>query len=93
MGQTRRQELIMHLAAGPATVRDLADLMNLRVRDVVDDLEHALRSADGRLTVAPAVCLKCGYAFVDRQRYTRPSRCPGCRGERISWPVLQIHEA
>ena len=30
------------------------------------------------------------YAFEDRRRYTRPSRCPSCRGERITWPELRI---
>ena len=91
MTQTRRQELITHLEAGPATVRDLAELMNLRVRDVVEDLDHALRSlGDRKLIVEPALCLKCDFAFEDRRRYTRPSRCPNCRGERITWPVLRI---
>lgn len=91
MTVTRRQELIQHLEAGPTTVRDLADLMHLRVRDVVDDLEHIRRSlGDHRVCVEPAVCLKCDFAFDNRRRLTRPSRCPMCRAERITWPVLRI---
>lgn len=91
MKQTRRQELIQHLEAAPATVRDLAELMKLPVRDVVDDLEHIARSlGDRQLKVEPAVCLKCNFEFEDRRRYTRPSRCPSCRAERISWPALRI---
>ena len=91
MSLTRRQELIAHLENGPATLRELAERMGLRVRDVVDDLEHIRRSlGDRELLVDPAVCLKCNYAFEDRQRLTRPSRCPQCRKERITWPVLRI---
>jgi predicted Zn-ribbon and HTH transcriptional regulator len=91
MAQTRRQELFMHLEAGPATVRDLADLMHLRVSDVVDDLEHVARSlTDRQLRVEPARCQRCDYVFEDRRRLTRPSRCPRCRHERITWPVLHL---
>ncbi len=81
----------MHLEAAPSTVRDLAELMGLRVSDIVDDLEHVVRSlSDRKLLVDPAECLKCGYAFEDRRRYTRPSRCPSCRSERITWPELRV---
>lgn len=91
MPLTRRQELIAQLENGPATLRELAERLGLRVRDVVDDLEHIRRSlGDRKLRVDPAVCLKCNYAFEDRRRLTRPSRCPNCRKERITWPVLRI---
>jgi transcriptional regulator len=91
MSLTRRQELIAHLEAGSTTVRDLADLMTLRVRDVVDDLEHIVRSLGPRkLHIDPATCLHCDYAFDGRRRFTKPSRCPNCRSERITWPVLRI---
>ncbi len=91
MAMTRRQELIAHLEVGPITVRDLAELMTLRVRDVVDDLEHVVRSLGPRqLQVEPATCLHCDYAFDDRRRFTRPSRCPHCRSERITWPELRV---
>lgn len=91
MSGTRRQELITHLTHGPVTLRELAERMGLRVRDVVDDLEHVRFSlGDRELLVDPALCQSCGYAFEDRQRLTRPSRCPACRKERITWPVLRI---
>ena len=70
---------------------ELAERLGVRVRDVVDDLEHIRRSlGDRELLVEPAVCLKCNYTFDDRRRLTRPSRCPSCRKERITWPVLRI---
>ena len=69
MSLTRRQELIAQLENGPATLRELAERLGLRVRDVVDDLEHIRRSlSDRKLLVDPAVCLKCNYAFEDRLR-------------------------
>ncbi len=80
-----------HLEVGPITVRDLAEIMGLPVRDVVDDLEHVVRSlGPGKLHMEPATCLHCDYAFEGRRRFTRPSRCPHCRSERITWPALRI---
>jgi predicted Zn-ribbon and HTH transcriptional regulator len=90
MTQTRRQQLVTHLEAGPATVRDLADLLGVRVRVVVDDLEHVRRSLGKALRVEPATCLRCDFEFRDRRRFTKPSRCPECRNERLSWPVLVL---
>jgi hypothetical protein len=88
MARTRRQKLAERLAEGPMTVKDLAATLGLRVKDVVDDLEHVRRSARGNLKVKPAECESCGLVFTSRRRLTAPSRCPHCRSERTTEPLL-----
>lgn len=75
------------LAAGPKTARELSGELHLAERDIVrhlDHLERSLHDADARLVVEPPACLACGFVFRKRERLTRPSRCPMCRGERLS---------
>jgi len=90
VAQTRRQEIVQHLSAGPATLRDLADLMGIPVREVIDHLEHVRRSKESTLRIEPATCLRCDFVFENRRRLTKPSRCPECKNERISWPILSL---
>ena len=79
------------LAAGAWSVGDLARELRVRAREVVADLEHVGRSSGGRLRVqVPAACLSCGHVFADRRRPTAPSRCPACRSERTSEPLLAL---
>jgi predicted Zn-ribbon and HTH transcriptional regulator len=91
---TRRQQLVRRLSAAPATVRDLAAELGLQIRQVVEDLEHIRRSLRSKrekeLKMQPAECERCEMVFTDRQRFTAPSRCPRCRSERTTHPVLWI---
>lgn len=91
MALTHRQQIMQHLREGPSTVRDLATLVGVRIRQIVEDLEHIRRSLRGqKLKVQPAECTACGMAFTSRKRLTAPSRCPRCRSERTSEPVFWI---
>lgn len=89
-GQTRRQRIADYLAEGAITLPELAELLGMRVKDVADDLEHLRRSWKGRLVIEPAECPGCGERFRDRTRFTRPSRCPRCKGERVTWPRIRL---
>jgi predicted Zn-ribbon and HTH transcriptional regulator len=61
------------------------------MRSVVEDLEHVQRSLrDERMAVDPAQCKGCGFAFAKRARFTAPSRCPVCKGESTSEPLIRI---
>lgn len=89
--RTKRQQIIDRLEQGPATVSDLAALLELRVVEVVEHLEHICRSLrERKLVVEPAECTGCGMVFTNRSRFTAPSRCPRCRSERTTEPVLRI---
>lgn len=89
--RTRRQEILALLGEGPYTARDLARTLGIRLRLVLDDLEHLRRSLNGgRLVVQPAQCLSCGKVFAKRTRLSTPSRCPSCRSEHIREPLLEV---
>lgn len=90
---TIRQQLVVVLRQGGHTAHELSQLVGIPEKSVADHLAHLQRSlpAHGRRLVmtAPA-CLACGYAFSERQRLTRPSRCPRCRGTHLAEPVFHI---
>jgi predicted Zn-ribbon and HTH transcriptional regulator len=75
------------LSKGPHTTRDLSRELGVSEREVVRHLEHlerTLRESGAKLVVDPPACLGCGFVFRKRERLNRPSRCPLCRGERLS---------
>ncbi len=89
---TRRELLKIHLRDGEATARDLAKLLGLKVRLVLDDLEHLRLSNRRSFELRPARCTGCGYVFKKRERLSTPSRCPKCRSERIIGPWMSLTE-
>lgn len=87
---TRRERIIELLELGKYTPKDLARLLEIKVVDVLDDLEHVRKSLGKRLDIVPAFCSACDYTFDNRKRLNTPSRCPECRAERVSGPWLTI---
>jgi transcriptional regulator len=84
--ETARSELKRVLREGTFTARDLSARIGISEKDVAQHLEHvgrSVRDAGERLTVEHARCLGCGFVFKDRERLTRPSRCPRCKAERV----------
>jgi hypothetical protein len=84
---TVRAALREVLAEGPATAKDLSRRVGVSEHDVPHHLEHlarSLRARGERLAIEPPECLDCGFVFKDRTRFTRPSRCPRCKGERVT---------
>ena len=76
-------------AEGELSARDISQAAGLPERKVYEALEHLARSARGRgdkLHVTPAACLDCGFAFVKRDRLTKPSRCPVCHSTHLEPP-------
>ena len=91
--ETIRQRIIMLLEESPMTARELSQAIGIREREVYEHLAHVARSVTPqrkKLTVQPFRCLECGYAFYDRKRLTRPSRCPRCRQSRIQEAVYGV---
>lgn len=80
-----RKDLIALLSLEPRSVSSIARQLGLTRGDVEDDMRHALRSARAAghmVTVLPARCRACGFAFGE-DRLGKPSRCPQCKGTRI----------
>lgn len=92
--ETARERIREALADGQSvTLRELSVLVGISERDLPQHLEHLARSlkAEGhQLVIEPAECLSCGFVFEDRQRFTRPSRCPKCRQSRIAPPRVYV---
>ena len=89
---TIRREILDRLAGQPRSVSSLARELGLKRGDVEDDLRHALRSAEAagyRVEIVPASCRTCGFTF-DRQKLTKPGKCPKCRGTRLFEPQISI---
>jgi predicted Zn-ribbon and HTH transcriptional regulator len=90
---TIRDQLHKELRGGFVTARQLSTLVRISEKAIPAHLEHLRKSAAGageRFEVEPAVCNKCDYVFEDRDKLTRPTRCPKCKGERIDPPRFRI---
>jgi predicted Zn-ribbon and HTH transcriptional regulator len=88
---TLRKEIAEALERGPLDLREISQLFRVREREALDHLQHISRSAHPkRLTMEPAQCRRCGFAFKKRGRLSTPSRCPICKSESISPPKYQI---
>ena len=83
---TKREELVEILRKDRYTARELADEIGVRVRDVIDHLEHLRHSYKKEFQVEPAECIKCGFVFETRKKLDTPSRCPKCKSERLTEP-------
>jgi hypothetical protein len=88
--ETRREAIISRLEARPATVQELAREFEVKTKLIADDLEHIRKSVRNRLHIEPSECSACGFRLTKRDRFTAPSRCPRCRSERMTEPVLSI---
>jgi len=47
------------------------------------------KAADQDIRVEPARCRSCGYTF-GKDKLTKPSKCPDCKGTRLYEPLVQI---
>jgi predicted Zn-ribbon and HTH transcriptional regulator len=91
--QTIRRRIIELLAGQEMTARELSQDLGLREKEVYDHLVHLGRTvaAQGRqLVVRPFGCRACGWVFKDRRRFSRPGRCPRCKGSYIEAPAYRI---
>ncbi len=91
--RTVREALRLALLEGPVTAHELSTLTGVRERDVAEHLAHLARSlaATGqKLAMTPAACRSCGFVFRSRERLSRPSACPRCRGTHIDPPAFHV---
>jgi predicted Zn-ribbon and HTH transcriptional regulator len=91
--RTIRQELMDTLMEREMTAIDLSQEVGIREKEVYEHLPHIARSVasqGNRLVVEQPRCLKCGFVFEGRKRFTRPGRCPKCRETHIQNPSYTI---
>lgn len=91
--QTIRKQMIGLLEKEEMSAREISQAVRIREKEVYEHLAHIGRTVNTKrkkLVITPSQCLECGYVFKNRKRYTRPSRCPHCKIERISNPTYRI---
>ena len=89
-----RKDLIGILQHAPASLHDLAVLLDMPPKELEDDLRHLIRSLKNmpyRARITPATCRKCGFVF-HRDKLHKPGKCPQCHGTWISAPLISIEE-
>ncbi|WP_373501310.1 transcriptional regulator [Desulfococcus sp.] len=90
---TIREQMIDLLLTGEYDAHELSQHLRIQEKEVYLHLPHiakTLAPRKRRLTVVPAACIACGFAFRDRSRFEKPGRCPVCRSERIRSPRFSI---
>ncbi|MBA3753358.1 MAG: hypothetical protein H0X01_04310 [Nitrospira sp.] len=96
LAQTSRQRLIELLTGTLLSSHQLAQLLGIPERQVEDHLVHIVktiaRDPTRTFLLDPSECQDCAFAFRDRTRLTRRSRCPRCRSEAIMSPRYGIRE-
>jgi predicted Zn-ribbon and HTH transcriptional regulator len=89
-----RKELIGILQHRPASLHDLAMLLEEPPKALEDDLRHlikSLRHMPYQAIIEPASCRKCGFVFR-KDKLHKPGKCPRCHGIWISDPLISIEE-
>jgi len=91
---TRRQQIIALLRGRPWEAGELSRALGISQRQVESHLTHvrqSLKAHGEQLVIEPAQCRDCGFAFAERTRTTKPSRCPQCKSEHLAPPLFTIH--
>ena len=89
-----RRDLIPLLMDRTVTLSDLARSAGEKPKDILDALQHLIKSskhADYVIVVDPAECRKCGFEF-GTDKLSRPGKCPKCKGTWIFEPRFSVHQ-
>ena len=84
---TIRAELRAVLRESLVTAREISARIGIAEKDVAHHLRHlsrSLKQGGERLEIQHARCHACGFVFRDRERLSKTSRCPRCKGERLA---------
>jgi len=90
---TVRQQIAELLRSRELTAQEISKQASIAERDVAEHLrhiEHSLTQSGERLRVHSPHCVKCGFVFEEREKHSRPSRCPRCKSERLSKPRFSV---
>jgi predicted Zn-ribbon and HTH transcriptional regulator len=91
--KTTRQAITDELLLGLKTIRDLSQTLSISEKEVIAHLPHVKQSAKQKgydFVIKPSKCLKCGFIFEQREKWAKPSRCPECKGEKLTTPMFGL---
>ncbi len=77
----------------PLRLMDIAQILSLKEKEVCEHLAHISRSVKSRkqkLVIVAPECQSCGFVFKNRSRFSKPGRCPECKGQRIQEPEFRL---
>ncbi|MBL8258790.1 MAG: ArsR family transcriptional regulator [Candidatus Competibacteraceae bacterium] len=86
--ETIRQELRRLLSERKWAVNALSKAVRLSEKEIYAHLELLRRA--GLLSIVPAECGDCRYAFAGREKAKKPSKCPKCKGTYINPPLFTL---
>ena len=75
------------------TAIELSKALGIGEKDVYAHLPHVSHTAKASgktLIIIPSECETCGYEFSERKRFTKPGKCPTCRGTHVRKPQFKI---
>ena len=88
---TRRQQIIEILEKQKSTAQHLTNIFETTLKDILEDLEHIGKSIKPKkLKTIPAYCKSCNFVFKERDRVSKPSKCPRCKSEWIEAQIFWI---
>jgi predicted Zn-ribbon and HTH transcriptional regulator len=87
---TIRQKIIAALKLKPASSYGLSHLIGASHKAIEDHLNHVAKSVGSGFKMIPSECRGCGFKFNKRDRTTKPTKCPQCRGEDLFPPLFFI---
>ena len=91
--ETIRQQMIGLLSEEEMNAIEVSQELRIAEKEVYAHLPHIARSVatqGKKLLIQPSRCLKCGYVFEERKRFTRPGHCPRCKATYIQRPAYRI---
>jgi len=85
MPKTIRQTIMALLEQEALSTTDLAEMLGIKEKEIIDHMEHVARSVSGerKLETTPAQCKTCGFRFTKKKQFKTPSRCPKCKSELV----------
>ena len=89
-----RKDLTDLLLDQPRSVAELAECLEMKPKEIEDDLKHLLRSIRHepyRAVIEPATCQHCGFTFA-KDRLRKPGKCPQCKHTWIREPRISLAE-
>jgi predicted Zn-ribbon and HTH transcriptional regulator len=89
---TVRKDLIELLQENRMTIREMALHFRVTTEEIAIDLRYVGRSIYPQMELRMEIprCRDCGFEFKERSKLTRPTKCPECRGMKITEPVFWI---
>ncbi len=91
--KTLRQEMMALMETDELSAKDLSRYLGIREREVHAHLVHIEKSIEAhgkKIVIRPSRCLNCGFVFRNRQRFSRPGRCPRCKSTHLEAPLFKI---